>query len=242
MDTAVNTRRPAETGALGLGVYSPPELLRLVNFDRHGGGRPVSRQTLARWLKGYSWRDGDESHVSPPLWAPDYEGAQVSFRDLVELRFVKAFRDLGLSLTTIRKCFERAVEEVGDDRPFSTRRFRTDGKTIFLEITDDIGEGQLVDLKDRQAAFRRIILPSLKDFEFEDEAVARWYPLGVNEPVVVDPALSFGRPIVREGGVPTEVLSDAVKADGTAERVARLYEIPVAAVRQALAFEQKLAA
>jgi hypothetical protein len=56
---------------------------------------------------------------------------EVSFRDLIELRFVKAFRDAGLSLQTIRECFGRAIEAVRDERPFSTLRFRTDGKTIF---------------------------------------------------------------------------------------------------------------
>jgi len=62
----------------------------------------------------------------------------LSFRDLIELRFVKTFRDLGVGLTTIRDCYRRAVDEIHDDRPFSTQRFRTDGKTIFLEITEKI--------------------------------------------------------------------------------------------------------
>jgi len=54
----------------------------------------------------------------------------------------RAFRDAGLSLQTIRECFGRAVDVVHDARPFSTRRFRTDGKTIFFEITDGVREGE----------------------------------------------------------------------------------------------------
>ena len=186
-------------------------------------------------------------HHSDPLWRPDYinedDTIELSFRDLIELRFVKAFRDVGLSLPTIRECFMRAVEAVNDQRPFSTRKFRTDGRTIFLEITHDIREGELLDLKRRQVAFHRILAPSLHDLEFDADIVARWYPLGTSrKSIVVDPARAFGRPIVAAGGVPTEVLSQAAEIEGAPEKVAKLYEVPLPAVRDAVSFQQRLAA
>jgi hypothetical protein len=170
---------------LGRGVYGASEALRLINFRRRyeASTRSISRQTIARWLRGYDYhsRDG-AAHHSDPLWRPDYvnedETIELSFRDLIELRFVKAFRDVGLSLPTIRECFMRAVEAVNDQRPFSTQRFRTDGKTIFLEITHDVHEGELLDLKRRQGAFHRIVAPSLHDLEFDAEIVARCFRWG----------------------------------------------------------------
>lgn len=224
--------------ALGRGVYGAAEAVRLVNFGRRADA--VSRRTLARWLRGYT-HDGQRS---PPLWQPDYASdeeneIEVSFRDLIELRFVRAFRDLGLSLQTIRQCFERAVQEVKDERPFSTRRFRTDGKTIFLEIIDGVREGELLDLKHRQGVFQRVVEPSLHGLEFDADIVSRWYPV---KTIVLDPARAFGRPIVAESGVPTETLSEAVEVEGSPERVAELYALPVAAVRDAVAFQQRLAA
>jgi uncharacterized protein (DUF433 family) len=237
---------------LGRGVYGTPEALRLVNFRRSYGDahKPISAQTIARWLSGYDYKVGGKMRHAKPLWRPDYapqndaeKVMELSFRDLIELRFVKTFRDQGLSLQTIRECFGRAVEAVRDERPFSTRRFRTDGKTIFLEITDDVTEGELHDLKRRQNAFRRILGPSLRDLEFDAEVVARWFPLGVSrKSIVVDPARAFGRPIVTARGVPTEVLAEAVTVEGSAERVATLYEVPLPAVRDALEFQRQLAA
>jgi uncharacterized protein (DUF433 family) len=238
-----------DDNVLGRGVYDASEALRLVNFRRpdEQPRRSVSRQTIGRWLRGYDYRVGKVRHHSEPLWQPDYPSAvgdvtELSFRDLIELRFVKAFRDLGLSLQTIRECFARAVEAVQDDRPFSTRRFRTDGRTIFLEITSDLREGELLDLKRRQQAFHRIVAPSLRDLEFDAGVVARWFPLGARKNVVIDPARAFGRPIIPESGTATEALQQAVEAEGSVERVARLYEVPLAAVRDALAFQQRLAA
>ena len=154
-----------EPDALSRGAYTATEGLRLLNFSRGiTPVRQVSRATVARWLRGYDFGGDGEGH-SEPLWRPDYSNndnlIELSFRDLIELRFVKAFRDIGLSLPTIRECYQRATEEVHDERPFSTQKFRTDGKTIFLEITEGIQEAKLVDLRRRQNVCRTIIEPSL---------------------------------------------------------------------------------
>ena len=238
-----------EQKILGRGVYGASEALRLVNFSINTGDAvtQVSRQTVARWLRGYDFTVHGENHHSSPLWVPDYanddDTIELSFRDLIELRFIKAFRDAGVGLQTVRQCFERAVDLVKDDRPFSTQRFRTDGRTIFLEITEGTSDGALVDLRQRQAVFRSFVAPSFKDLEFDADVVARWFPLGGSRrSVMVDPVFAFGRPISAVGYVPTEVLALAAKVEGSVERAARLYEVPASIVREALAFEGKLAA
>ena len=229
--------------ALGRGAYGASEALRLINFQRipAKGLRKVARQTIVRWLCGYEYGDA--------LWTPDFspiegdDAFDVSFRDLIELRFVKTFRDAGLSLQTFRECFGRAVDVVHDARPFSTRRFRTDGKTIFFEITDGVREGELVDLRQRQSVFHRIVEPSLHDLEFDADVLARWFPLGISrKSIVIDPSRAFGRPVVSDGGVPTQTIFLAVQVEGSPERVAKLYELPLGAVRDAVSFEKQLAA
>jgi uncharacterized protein (DUF433 family)/DNA-binding transcriptional MerR regulator len=234
---------------LGRGVYGVADALPLINFQRQASvqGHSISLKMLRRWLRGYDYTVSGEKRHAPPLWNPDYtnedETIEVSFRDLIELRFVKAFKDAGLSLRTIRECFGRAVEAVKDDRPFSTQRFRTDGRTIFLEVTHDVHEGELVDLKRRQGVFHRIVAPTLRDLEFDADVVARWFPLGTTRrTILIDPARAFGHPIVASGGVPTEILYEAIEIEGSPQRVAKLYEVPLIAVNDAVAFERQLAA
>jgi uncharacterized protein (DUF433 family) len=71
----------------------------------------------------------------------------------------------------------------------------------------------------------------------------RWFPMGEKRKVVViDPQRAFGRPIVAEGGVPTEVLASAVAAEKSVERVARWYAVSPREVKAAVEFEQRLAA
>jgi uncharacterized protein (DUF433 family) len=74
-----------------------------------------------------------------------------------------------------------------------------------------------------------------------DEMPARWWPMGQQGTVVIDPTRSFGQPIVSDGGVPTTVLADAVEAEGSIAKVALLFRLPQYSVRAALRFEKRLA-
>ena len=191
---------------IGIGSYTATEAARLLRLDGARERLPdLSAATIYRWLAGYSYSYKGERRFSEPLWDPqiptvdNQDHLEIGFRDLVELRFVRSFLALGLGLPTIRTCLDRAREIVGDTRPFSTDRFRTDGKTIFLRITEDLDEPQLIDLKHRQYAFNTLVSPSFRDLDFE-EVVIRWWPLN-KRMVVLDPARSFGQPIVAETGV-----------------------------------------
>jgi uncharacterized protein (DUF433 family) len=155
---------------------------------------------------------------------------------------VKAFVDAGVGILAIRNCLEYARECAKDERPFSTRRFQTDGKTIFLESIERSGETKLLDLKKHQYVFKQIIERTFKDLDIEDDAVARWRPFNGKKSIVIDPNRSFGQPIAAKTGIPTVALAEAVTAEGSVERVARLYEVTLAVVRDAMKFEQSLKA
>lgn len=181
----------------------------------------------------------------PPLWTSQHadveEHLEIGFRDLIELRFVKAFVDAGMGLLAIRNCLEYARECVRDERPFSTRRFQTDGRTIFLESIERAGEPKLLDLKKRQYVFRQVIERTFKDLDVEDDAVARWRPFHGKKSIVIDPGRAFGQPIASQWGVPTIALAEAAEAEGSAEDAARIFEVPINIVRDAVNFEESLA-
>lgn len=230
------TVRQAAVVALGIGCYTVPEASRLLN---------IPSRNINRWLGGYRYRERDRVVAMPPLWIPElpvYEHhIELSFRDLIELRFIKAFLDAGLGLRTIRICLEFAKECVADERPFSTRKFQTDGKTIFLESAQRSGDAELLDLKNKQYAIKDVIDRTFRDLEIEADAVARWWPFRGKRTIVVDPQRAFGQPIAAGSGIPTVTLAEAVRAEGSINRVGRLFEVPAAVVRDAIGFETSLA-
>lgn len=222
---------------LGVGFYTVPDAARLLKIP------PLN---VRRWLGGYSYKHNGETHTSPPLWTPDLppfdNKIELTFRDLIELRFVSGFVSAGLHLKTIRHCLDYARTLVDDPRPFSTQRFQTDGKTIFLDSVRDSGETEVLDLRKKQYAIKQVIERTFKDLDIEANAVARWRPYRGKESIVIDPMRAFGKPIANASGVPTVALADAVTAEGSVERVSRLYDVDPAVVRDAVSFEEALRA
>lgn len=223
----------------GIGLYTIPEAARLA------GVRPVE---LRRWLRGYNSGKGDATRYHPPLWTSELSDAAidaVSFHDLLEVRFVKAFRNLGISLQGIRIAAANAREILSSPYPFLCKHFRTDGKTIFAEAMSESGELDLLDLRRRQYVFAGVVEPSLyAGIEFgADERAARWYPLERSKAVVLDPNLAFGKPVVTDVALRTDILYQAWLAEGKDKRrVARLYEVPTTAIEAAIRFELRQAA
>lgn len=228
---------PAQDG-LGLGLYSYADAARFI------GSKPSE---LRRWLKGYkSQRDGQKV-MHAPLWSPQWTGSGiegVGFRDLIELRFVRTFVACGVPLKLIRRTIDEVHERLGKDYPFTSTSFKTDGRRIFMELVDESGDAALVDVVKRQDVIRKVIAPSLRDgIELNvDDQATRWFPLKGSRAIVFDPQRSFGQPILADSGVPTIAIVEALQAEGGHEhRVARLYDIPLAALRKATLFERQIA-
>jgi len=167
----------------------------------------------------------------------------LGFLDLVEIRFVDAFLKAGVSWTTLHRARERAKEMFKVSHPFCTNRFMTDGREILLDLDGESSEPRLLDVVPRQQVFAAIVKPLLRDLEFAGDArVVRWWPLGTHRQVVLDPTRNFGRPILAQLGVPTEVLARAAAITKSISEVARWYEVPERDIDDAIEFERQLAA
>jgi uncharacterized protein (DUF433 family) len=226
-----------EEALLGIGFYSANEAARLLDT-------PV--RNVRRWLGGYSYKQGNDVFHVEPLWTPQLpthdHNIELGFRDLIELRFVKEFIKVGLGLKTVRHCLDYARECVNDEHPFSTRRFQTDGRTIFLESATVAGDPTLLDLKDKQYTIKAVIERTFKDLDIEEDSVKRWRPYKGKSSIIIDPSLVFGQPTTAIYNVPTIALAQAVAAEGSEKAVSLLYEVPISVVRDAVAFEEMLAA
>ncbi len=219
----------------GVGLYTFQEATRLTG---------IKSVDLHRWLHGY--KSGKKE--MPPLWETELKGSDLdglSFHDLLEVRFVKAFREVGVSLQTIRIAARNAREMFNSPYPFTCNRFQSDGKTIFGEAMRETGEQDMLDLHKKQFVFEKVIRPFLYEgIEFgAGDRASRWFPVQKSKKVVLDPDIAFGKPIVTDAGIRTDILYEAWLAeDEDKKRVARQFEVPVQAVDTAIRFEERLAA
>lgn len=231
------------TELIGHGIYSVPEAARL-------SGIPAMK--IRRWVFGHhvKARGSDTVEYRPGIWEPEYsdeEEPALSFHDLLEVRFVHAFRTHGVSLQAIRVAAAHARELLDTHYPFTCRQFQTDGRSVFGEIVDEVSDAddrkKLLDLVKRQYVFRDVVAPSLyRGIEYDQDGDAlRWFPKPRDRHIVLDPERVFGKPILTDYAVPTETIAAAVTAEGDPKIVARLYELPLNDVERAVRFEQGLA-
>jgi hypothetical protein len=94
-------KTPVES-VLGRGVYGAAEALRLINFRRRFDpfSRSISRQTIARWLRGYDYSVKGVIHHSDPLWQPDYFNDD----DTIELSFRVPIGSVACAVPKTGKC------------------------------------------------------------------------------------------------------------------------------------------
>jgi uncharacterized protein (DUF433 family) len=221
---------------VGIGLYTPTEAAVLTH---------VPSQKIRRWLQGHIV--GDKEY--PAVWTSnvaekvDLESLYLSFLDLVQLRVADAFIRAGLSAQKVRRAIDYGAKIVSSDYPFANAKFRTDGRTVILHVLDEKGDETLIDLfRNGQYLMQKVIEPSLKGLEFEGDMAARWWPLGRAKGIVIDPARQFGQPIDDATGVPTSVLANAAKAEGSIAKAAKMFVVPQSSVNRAVAFEQQLLA
>jgi uncharacterized protein (DUF433 family) len=121
--------------------------------------------------------------------------------------------------------------------------FGTDGSKIVAEIARKNGIPDLYDLRSRNFEIGAFVYQSLKDgVVYDPDGDARaWFPRQALAPnVIIHPKLAFGRPVLKGSGIPTEAVAGALRAEGSIEAVAAIFEITTKRVREAVAFEADL--
>jgi uncharacterized protein (DUF433 family) len=237
----------ASANLLGLGLFPLPEAARMAQLDA---------RTARRWAEGYPFTYKGEKRFSqgvvPLALAPAGGVRDLTFAEMLTLRLVKAFKGAGLGLPTIKRVAECAAVDFGMGVPFVSKRFRTDGRKIFVELRKEPPandepaitrrELELIEVLTGQHQFADVVEPSLfANVDWQDDLAARWWPLGKTCAVNLDPAIVFGAPHVAGTRVPTRVVANAVRAEGGGDAavaaVAEWHGLTPPQVQDAVRFE-----
>jgi uncharacterized protein (DUF433 family) len=224
-----------EPNLLNTGLYTVPEASRLTR---------ISTGKVRRWIKGYDFRTSGSIRHSDAVWQGEIKPLDnkisLSFRDLLELRFVDAFIRAGVSWRTMRRAHTKAQDELETTHPFCSNRIATDGKNILMRQAKEDSDEALINLLTDQKEFPRIVETFLKELEFSGNDII-WWPLGRQRQIVLDPKRNLGQPTLTKSGVPAATLARSAKANSSQEIVARWYEVHPDEVRDAVEFEESLA-
>jgi len=204
----------------------------------------IPTTTLQYWTRGRS------PQIEPVLTLPNLELPLLSFVNLVEAHVLSAIRKKhGVTLPAIRKAIANLSRSgLWDTRPrhpLVDVELKTDGVDLFVEYCD-----QLINLSQAgQLAMKVILHTYLKRIERDASGLAvRLYPFsrvhGQDDPkiVMIDPRISFGKPVVKGTGILTAVLAERFKAGEEVEVLSEDYGIQPEKVEEAIRYELKLPA
>lgn len=224
-----------EADPLLAGFYSPADAARLIGI--------ASAAKLRGWLNGWP------NSSSGPIVARDFIGERtVSFLDLMELRFIEAFRRQGVSMPTLRKAAARARTDWDTQHPFalSKARYITDRRKIFAQVAEQEKDRATWDMASGQHEMWDVIEATIAkgvEFDPKSDLAQRWTPHPDEFPsVLLDPKVAFGKPALSDTGVPTAAVIRMWRAEqGNLTRVARAFAISEVDTRAAVDFEIKTA-
>lgn len=203
--------------------------------------------TVKAWSFGQTRRDDGCVRFKAVIRAADPRNKLLSFANLCELHVLAAIRRVHrVSLPKVRDSVEYLRSQLGADRPLIDRQFKTNGIDLFVEQASKLlnvsRQGQEALRGEFELALARIERDSqgnpIKLFPY-----SRTSDHTADQPksVVIDPRLSFGRPVLTRSAVPTEVIFDRFQAGDSLEDMALDYNVDEKEIEEALRFEQRRA-
>lgn len=199
----------------------------------------VSISTVRNWLHGYSTED---SIVAPLIQChPDDEKA-CSFLELIEIVVAAKFRKAErLPFQTVRRAYNNGRKLYNLEYPFAHMRLKAIGGHIVHWMHVPGASLQALD-QPEQYTIPDLVQEVLTDqLEFEYELASKWYPVGKSIPIVVDPRISAGLPVIKDRGVTVDAIYKRFKANQGIEFIERDFEFEHGTVEEAIRFREKVA-
>jgi uncharacterized protein (DUF433 family) len=203
----------------------------------------VSSATVLRWMYGYTSPTGQMRPVFGPRDRAKEGGAAVSFLQLAEIVVVGRFRHKRVTLERLRQAHQFARESFNLEYPFASLRLKTDGVHVLQQFQEsEPGDTLLALDKAGQLTLPGDVVQVIETFDFEDELVARWFPMGKEVPIVVDPRYGAGRPTIPDRRLPIDIIHKRWLAGQSFQFIAEDFDLEPALVENALRYAEKYAA
>src|SRR5579864_1308853 len=207
----------------------------------------MPQQTLRSWVAGRMYPVAGQSKRSRPLiHLDDPERRYLSFINLVEAHVLAAIRRRhDVKLPKVRKALDYVQRQFRIERPLIDQAFQTDGLDLFVERY-----GELINAsREGQRAMKEIIGVYLKRIErdakgfpiklypFTRDTQAEAAPRSDPRVVVMNPTISFGRPVIAGTGIPVSSIYERYRAGDSVADLAQDFRLEISAIEEAIRCE-----
>lgn len=204
----------------------------------------VSQGTIRNWLFGYEVEGTTKAPLFETSTKPDAREPIVSFLRLIEIVIAGRLRKAkGVPYRTVYKAYRNAKQEFSLEYPFAHLRLEAIGGHIVHMLSADrlTSSHQSLDMLE-QWTLPGIVQDTIAQIDYADEDLAaRWFPLGRDMPVVIDPLYSSGAPTIAGRGVTVHAIHSRFKAGLFIDVIAQDLVLEPVVVERALQYAHQAA-
>lgn len=210
---------------IGTGIYTLPDLARILNLDYHKVQRLLNeywdKRLAEEFSEKYSWTVGNSKAVS--------------FHTLIEFYVFYQLKESGVSTQGILKAHKELSQIFNTPFPFAKSEI-LDGINCFgKKIVFEINKDEIINLDSTKQLNLKFIKNFMHKLEFDSNSLAmRLYPLGKKNSVIVDPKHQFGQPTIQGTNLFPETIYNLYKKKETKKFIASSYDISVKQVNDAI--------
>jgi uncharacterized protein (DUF433 family) len=200
----------------------------------------IPAPTIRSWVLGRDYpRQSGKGRFEPVIAAPTDPEHRLSFRNLIELAALRALRtEHEFKLSAVRTALDFASRELHDSDLLASKDLYARPGELFLERY-----GQLINLnRAGQLGIQAMLQGLLHRIQWHKNAAVRFFPPLPSRPeaksVMLDPRVSFGRPVLARLGVSTAVIVDRINAGEDKAELTKDYGATDEEIMDALAYER----
>ena len=211
---------------LGLGIYTATEIAQILR---------VPYRKVYTWMHKY-W-DGKLGAEYETKYSWQIEGTRaVSFHTLIEFYVMMKFSESGVKPKQVLQAHSELSKMFKTPFPFAKKEvldsISTDSKNIYFNL-----EGVSMTLNGTKQFNLDIIKLFFINLDFgADDLASRYWPLGKDKTIVVDPQRKFGSPVFKDQNIYPETFYGMFKAGEAIDFIAHLYEVPKQMVKDAIEY------
>jgi len=210
----------------------------------------VSPKTIRRWLFGEVPDKRYPELKTPPVLGDREVSPYVSFLTLVEIVVAWDFRTVSrVRLDVVREAHSNLSKETRIEYPFAHIDLETLGGHIVRWIgSNGSSSAQAVDAPHQRSLpglaerIRKSAEQRVNELDYKQKLASRWYPVGKNVPIVVDPLFSAGLPTIIDRGVTVDAIRRRWREDQKIEFIADDLQVDPDLIEQVLRYADKIAA
>jgi uncharacterized protein (DUF433 family) len=209
----------------------------------------MSAATLDSWVHGRKYPTSAGQKFFKPLIELPASG-NLSFYNLVEAHILLSTRKKHkVEMPSIRRGMDYVRKTYPSTHPLLSENFLTDGKDLFIKkIAAVTGQEHTINVSSwGQLGLGPILDFYLQRIERDDKGwPVKLFPIRMNWPgdittdpprvVVIDPAVSSGRPVVNGTGVMAEVIFGRFNTGEGVESIAEDYGLKVSQIEEAIRY------